>query len=415
MRFFDWFWEEESISGGCNASFLTLILKSRNPFGLNDFRPICLIVILYKILSKVLAERMKRVIRGVISYEQSAFLKVRSILDGVLIANEVRKGAILKVDFEKAYGSVGWSFLLEALEKMRLGEKWRKWISVCLCSSSISVLANGSLTEEFSLGRGLRQGDPLAPFLFLVEAECLHLMIEKAKNLGLLNGVKVGKKDVLISHLQYADKVILFGSWETENLKNMKKVMECFYEVSGLNMNLNKSKLYGIGVQDEEVKNWAMALGCGTGKLPFNYLGLPTGSSMHSSSSWTPVIEKTKKKLARWKAKLFSFGGWGVGRELKRIGERGISLGQMGQSSLKILNWCLLCKWWWRFLVEEGALLVKRFFKKQQIVQGQDNRASGRVDRGSADATFEKIDFGLSLQSHARHVKLVTPGFLIKG
>ncbi|KAJ9565877.1 hypothetical protein OSB04_001843 [Centaurea solstitialis] len=119
LRFFDWFWEEGNISGGCNASFLTLIPKSENPFGLNDFRPISLIGILYKILLKVLAERLKRVIGGVISYEQSAFIKGRCILDGVLIANETvdflkkskRKGAILKVDFEKAYDSLEWSFL----------------------------------------------------------------------------------------------------------------------------------------------------------------------------------------------------------------------------------------------------------------------------------------------------------------
>ncbi|KAJ9557801.1 hypothetical protein OSB04_012415 [Centaurea solstitialis] len=134
MKVFDWFWEKENIAGGCNASFFTLIPKSGNPLGLNDFRQISLIGILYKLISKVLAERMKKVIGGMISIEQSAFLKGRSILDGILIANEMvdflkkskRKAKILKIDFEKAYDTVEWTFLLEALENMGFGEKWRK-------------------------------------------------------------------------------------------------------------------------------------------------------------------------------------------------------------------------------------------------------------------------------------------------
>ncbi|KAJ9557802.1 hypothetical protein OSB04_012416 [Centaurea solstitialis] len=258
--------------------------------------------------------------------------------------------------------------------------------------------------------RGLRQGDPLAPFLFLVVAECLHLMVEKAENSGLLKGVKVGKNNVSISHLQYADDVILFGAWETEYLKNMMKLMECFYSVSGLKINLNKSKLYGIGVNDE-VKKWAVTLGCGYGKLPLLYLGLPVGTSMHFCSNWLPVIEKSKKKLAGRKAKLFSFGGrwtltktilgslslyyfslfrapvrvvntlerlrsnffWGgVGglRESENC-SRGFhwvkwpkvigsfESGGLNVGSLKDINWGLLCKWWWQFHVEDGALWVK--------------------------------------------------------
>ncbi|KAJ9565840.1 hypothetical protein OSB04_001806 [Centaurea solstitialis] len=188
MAALDWFWEEEQLSKGCNSSFVTLIPKNTNPIGLNDFRPISLVGILYKVISKVLAERMKTVMGKIISNEQSAFIKGRSILDGVLVANETvaylkrskRKGLIFKVDFEKAYDSVNWGFLLDVLEKMGFGVKWRKWVGTCLKTARVSILVNGSPTEEFLMEKGIRQGDPLAPFLFLVVAEGLHILVEEA-------------------------------------------------------------------------------------------------------------------------------------------------------------------------------------------------------------------------------------------
>ncbi|KAJ9538624.1 hypothetical protein OSB04_031357 [Centaurea solstitialis] len=324
MVLLDWFWEKAEFGRGCNASFLTLIPKVANPIGLNDFRPISLIGITYKIITKVLAERLKRVIGSVISDVQSAFIIGRSILDGILIANETvsflknskRKGMIFKVDFEKAYDTVDWSFLLEGLKNMGFGEKWRKWIKGCLQSSRISVLVNGSQTDEFPMERGLRQGDPLAPFLFLIVSECLHLMIKKAEEKGLFKGTKVGKDGVIISHLQYADDVINFGEWEAGNFLNLLKILECFHLGSGLKINLQKSKLYGVGVKLDEVQSWASRLGCGSANLPFIYLGLPVGGSMQKYNAWQPVIEKTKCKLGKWKAKMISFGGrWTLRKE----------------------------------------------------------------------------------------------------
>ncbi|KAJ9553208.1 hypothetical protein OSB04_017253 [Centaurea solstitialis] len=137
-----------------------------------------------------------------------------------------RKGVILKVDFEKAYDSVNWPFLLETLKGMGFGLKRQRWILACLSSSTTPVLVNGSLTNEFSMEKGLRQGDPLAPFLFQIVAKCLHVMLKEAEDKGLIKGIKVGKKKVPISHLQYTDDVILFGEWDPGNLKILIKVLE---------------------------------------------------------------------------------------------------------------------------------------------------------------------------------------------
>ncbi|GKG20284.1 RNA-directed DNA polymerase, eukaryota, reverse transcriptase zinc-binding domain protein, partial [Tanacetum coccineum] len=117
----------------------------------------------------------------IVSDVQSAFIADRQILDGPFILNEVlqwckvkkKQALIFKVDFEKAYDSVRWDFLDEVLNKFGFGEKWCKWIQACLKSSRGSIIINGSPTEEFQFGKGLKQGDPFAPFLFILIMESL--------------------------------------------------------------------------------------------------------------------------------------------------------------------------------------------------------------------------------------------------
>jgi hypothetical protein len=167
---------------------------------MSDFRPISLVGCLYKVLSKVLANRLRNVIGKVISENQSAFVKGRQILDGILIANEMvddakrnRKEMLLfKVDFEKTYDSVDWGYLDAVMSKMRFSVKWRRWIMECISSASASILVNGSPTNEFKFERGLRQGDPLSPFLFLLAAEGLNVMMKASVDAGLFRGYLIG-------------------------------------------------------------------------------------------------------------------------------------------------------------------------------------------------------------------------------
>ncbi|KAJ9555268.1 hypothetical protein OSB04_009882 [Centaurea solstitialis] len=317
LRALEWFWEKGELGRGCNASFLTLIPKVDAPSNLGEFRPISLIGSFYKILAKILAERIKGVMGKIINSSQSAFIKGRYILDGILVANEVvdfvkkkkNAGFIFKVDFEKAYDSVEWFFLLDCLKKMGFGAKWVSWIEACLKSSSVSVLVNGSPTKEFPMKRGLRQGDPLAPFLFLIIAEGLHILMDNAEKKVVFEGIKVGKLECSVSHLQYADDVIFFGKWKAANFRNLLNILECFHELSGLKINVRKSKLYGIGVAEEEVRSWALSAGCGFGKLPFMYLGLPVGASMKRLDHWKAALDKFQKRLDSWKSRFVSFGG----------------------------------------------------------------------------------------------------------
>ena len=147
---------------------------------------------------------------AIIDESQSAFLRGRGLLDSVLMANEAveelrkkgRSGLCLKVDFEKAYDSIRWEFLYDMLQRMGFHSLWILWIKGCLESATVSVLVNGSPTEEFKPFRGLRQGDPLAPFLFLVVAEGLAGIVRQALRANMLTGLKIGSKEVEMSILQ---------------------------------------------------------------------------------------------------------------------------------------------------------------------------------------------------------------------
>jgi hypothetical protein len=178
-----------------SSYFVTLIPKILNPHELKDFRPISLLGSLYKLLAKVLSKRLGKVMDSIVAKNQSAFIKGRSLADGVVVVNEVvdlakrarKECLIFKVDFAKAYDSVSWSFLDYMLQRFGFGVKWRAWMKMCVCNGNLSVLVNGSPTEQVSISRGLKQGDPLAPFLFLIVAEGLGSLMHKAVY-GLLPG-----------------------------------------------------------------------------------------------------------------------------------------------------------------------------------------------------------------------------------
>ena len=207
---------------------------------------------------------------AIISEVQTAFLGGRFILDGVLIANEVvhwwkaakMRGIILKLDFEKAYDSVNWEFLFSMMRNFGFREKWLGWIKSCLSSSRVSVLVNGSPTTEYAPQRGLRQGDPLSPLLCNIVAEGLNILIERAKELGLVKGASVGPTELKFSHLQFADDSIIFCEAERGELVHIKRILRCFEVLSGLKINFHKSLLCGVGVPDGEVYHFTSFFYC---------------------------------------------------------------------------------------------------------------------------------------------------------
>jgi len=288
MRFLVEFHRNGRLAKGINSTFIALIPKVDNPQCLHDFRPISLVGSLYKILAKVLANRLRGVIGSVISDTQSAFIKGRQILDGILVANEVvdearrsKKELILfKVDFEKAYDSIDFDYLDEVMRNMGFPTLWRKWINECIRTATAFVLVNGSPTNEFSLERGLRQGDPLSPFLFLLAAEGFHVLMESLNLNDLFVGYTVGRSDVtVVSHLQFADDTLIMGVKSWANIRSMRVILLLFEALSGLKVNFSKSHLVGVNVALSWLSEAASMLSCKVGAIPFVYLGLPIGGN----------------------------------------------------------------------------------------------------------------------------------------
>ncbi|XP_057432258.1 uncharacterized protein LOC130725012 [Lotus japonicus] len=253
------------------------------PANLSDYRPISLVGCAYKIVSKVLANRIKKVLPSVINEAQSAFLEGRGLMDSVVVANEWahdaksrKKGSMaFKVDFEKAYDSVRWDFLYYMMHRMNFGDQWISWIKGCIEPTRVSVLINGSPSGEFSMGKGIRQGDPITPFLFFIIAEGLNGLMRQAVDLHQFKGYCFGRQtNEEVSILQFADDTLFIGEATKENAFTLKCMLHCFELASGLKVNFFKSSLIGITVEERDLQILAAILNFKLMKLPFIYLGL---------------------------------------------------------------------------------------------------------------------------------------------
>nr|GEX89770.1 RNA-directed DNA polymerase, eukaryota [Tanacetum cinerariifolium] len=199
----EWFFDHGSFSRGCNSSFITSIPKVQDPKFVNDYRPISLIGSLYKVVTKILALWLSSVIAGLISDVQKAFLP-----------NNV-------------------------LQSFGFGFKWRSWILGSLSSGMASVLVNGSPTAEFQFHCWLKQGDPLAPYLFILVMESLHLSFSRVVDATIFKGIKIDNSP-MTSHLFYADDAVFVGEWSDDNLSSIMHVLHCFSLASGLKINVKK-------------------------------------------------------------------------------------------------------------------------------------------------------------------------------
>ncbi|GKA41711.1 RNA-directed DNA polymerase, eukaryota, reverse transcriptase zinc-binding domain protein, partial [Tanacetum coccineum] len=422
-----YFFNHGQFPKGSNSSFITLIPKTQEAKMMKDFRPITLIGSLYKIIAKILANRLVVVLEDLVSDVQSAFVAKRQILDGPFILNELfqwckmkkKHTMIFKVDFEKAYDSVRWDYLDDVLKRFGFGEKWCGWIQNCLLSSKGSVIVNGSPTKEFQFHRGLKQGDPLSPFLFLLIMESLHISMQRVVDAGLFRGIQVGSS-LQVSHLFYADDAVFMGHWSEANIDTILRVLDCFYHASGLRINMLKSKLMGISVSSDKVDQAAKKIGCAILQVPFSYLGSKVGCLMSRIQSWSEIVNNILTRLSKWKLKTLSIGGrltllksvlgslpiyhmslfkvpakvllnmesirchffngiehngkkpiWVKWNKVLASKEKG----GLGVSSFYALNRALLFKWVWRFCTQQSALWTKII----KGIHGEDGKIGKHV------------------------------------
>jgi hypothetical protein len=214
------FFEKGIMPEGINDTIIVLIPKGTNPEQLADFRPISLCNVVYKLILKCLVNRLRPFLDGLISETQSAFIPGRMITNNAILAfegfhkiqhskNPLNTHCAFKLDLSKAYDRVDWNFLKGVLVKMGFSKKWVNWTMTCVRSVRFMVRINGSTLEPFTPTRGLRQGDPLSPYMFLFIAEGLSCLLKKETEKGCITPLKIARGS-LISH-KYRRSCVAFS------------------------------------------------------------------------------------------------------------------------------------------------------------------------------------------------------------
>ncbi|XP_058783416.1 uncharacterized protein LOC131658099 [Vicia villosa] len=157
--------------------------------------------------------------------------------------------------------------------------------------------------------RGLRQGDPISQFLFLIAVEGFNMLMKKAVDSGKYSGYKFEKGEERFTHLQYADDTLIIGEKSWSNIRTIKANLLLFEVMSGLKVNFNKSKLVGVNIRHRWLEEASHIMSCQMGSIPFKYPGLPIGANSKQIETWYPAIEVVKSKLSRWRNQCLSFGG----------------------------------------------------------------------------------------------------------
>ncbi|RVW22037.1 putative mitochondrial protein [Vitis vinifera] len=187
------------------------------------------------------------------------------------------------------------------MQKMGFGEKWIGWIKWCISTASFSVLVNGTSTGFFQSSRGLRQGDPLSPYLFVIVMEVFSCFLKRVVDGGFLSGCRVkgrSEEGVQISHLLFADDTLVFCQASQDHLTYLSWLLMWFEAMLGLRINLEKSELIPVG-RVENIDDLDLDFGCRLGSLPSTYLGLPLGVPFKSVTVWDGVKERFRRRLAQ--------------------------------------------------------------------------------------------------------------------
>jgi len=315
------FFSSSILPASINLTHIRLIPKITSPQKMVDYRPIALCTVFYKIISKLLSKRLQPVLQDIVSENQSAFVPKRAITDNVLITHEVlhylkTSGAkkrcymAVKTDMSKAYDRIEWDFIRLVLEKMGFHLKWVEWIMQCITSVSYSFLLNGAAQGSVKPQRGIRQGDPLSPYLFILCSEVLSGLCQKAQQNGDLLGIRVSKGSPRLNHLLFADDTMFFCRSDITSCKNLMIILKKYEQASGQMINKSKSAITFSTKTEEITKNQAMqVLGIqqvgGLGK----YLGLPELFGRKKKDMFNLIIDRIRQRAKSWSSRFLSTAG----------------------------------------------------------------------------------------------------------
>jgi hypothetical protein len=301
-----------------NANTMILIPKISNADVVNQFRPIAMANFKFKIISKILADRLALVMPSIISPEQRGFIQGRFIRDSICLASEAINllhnksfggNLALKIDISKAFDTLNWGFLLKVLKAFSFCEKFCSWIDTILKSAKLSISINGKLNGFFSCKRGVRQGDPLSHLLFCIAEDVLSRGISKLVESRKLELIKGTRHMNFPSHTLYADDIMIFCKGKNSNIDALLNPFGRYAAMSGQIISPAKSTIYVGSISYSRLLSIAGKLGFNIGSLPFIYLGVPIFKGKPKAIHLKPIADKVKVKLAAWKASLLSIAG----------------------------------------------------------------------------------------------------------
>ena len=310
--------------GNINQTFLCLIPKIKDPKLPSDYRLIALCNVLLKIVTKTIANRIKKIIPTIISSHQSAFIPERLISETTILAYEAfhflkthetkKKGVVgIKLDMEKAYDRVEWNFLEATLLTMRFPINLVNTIMLCVRSVSLSVLINGSPSKKIYPKRGIRQGDPLSPYLFIICAEVLSGLIASYQDHGKIHGITIARNAPPISHLFFVDDSMVFCRANKNEAKHLMDIFAEYQRISGQKINLNKSEMvFSPNIVQSFKNEFQTYMPIKVIENISKYLCLPTQIGRSKNQVFNFIMDKIRGKLKGWKEKNLSFSGIGV-------------------------------------------------------------------------------------------------------
>ena len=277
--------------------------KARNI--LKNWRPISLLNVIYKLMSSAIANRLKTVLNKLINQDQKGFITGRFIGENIRLVNDVLfetkkqeiPGLLLSIDFQQAFDSISWKFIHKVLNYFNFGPSIQRWVKLFQTGVESCILQNGFMSDFFLLKRGCRQGDPISPYIFILCVEVLGMMIRKSKD---VKGIKINNMEFKLS--QYADDTQMFLDGSETSLKQALVILQKFYQMSGLNVNLDKTKALWIGSMCKSSKILCKEFSIDWEQKPLKILGVFFSPEVFDiwDHNLDNVIKKVKGLISIW-------------------------------------------------------------------------------------------------------------------